>query len=180
MSVVIPDGSKRVVYWETPDGELIKASEPPGHEPGAILRPLVSLPKDPEKCWEWQGKILPNGYGAKTMNGRFVLAHRWVWALLLGKIPDGLVIDHVCQNRRCVNPFHLRVVTQAENVRSGINTVLTAGDVQEARKLKADGWKVVDIARKLDVANSTISCLLRGKSWAKPKKFYGRNTRSAA
>lgn len=177
--IEIPTGSKRVVFWETPDGALIRSSEPPGHEPGKTLRPLVKLPKDPDGCWEWQSKILANGYGCKTMNGRDVLAHRWVWMQLLGPIPDGLVIDHICQNRACVNPFHLRVVSQAENCRSGDGTILTHGDVQEARQLRADGWRVQAIADRLGVNRLTISSLLNGKSWQRARKFKPRGSRSA-
>ncbi|MEU5322933.1 HNH endonuclease signature motif containing protein [Streptomyces sp. NPDC021056] len=48
-----------------------------------------------------------------------VLAHRYAWELLREPIPAGLVIDHLCRNRRCVNPGHLEVVTLAENTRRG-------------------------------------------------------------
>ncbi|MBM4716161.1 HNH endonuclease [Rhodococcus hoagii] len=67
-------------------------------------------------CWEWQGEILSNGYGRICVRQRRELAHRWSYEHHVGPIPDGLVIDHECNNPRCVNPDHLRPMTQQENV----------------------------------------------------------------
>lgn len=67
-------------------------------------------------CWEWQGNLNPKGYG-KT--GRGAYAHRWFWEYAVGSIPSGMTIDHLCKNKRCVNPDHLEVVTRAENTLRG-------------------------------------------------------------
>ncbi len=66
-------------------------------------------------CWLWVGPLGARGYGALKFRGRKG-AHRIVWALLKGPIPDGLQLDHLCRVRRCVNPEHLRAVTCAENL----------------------------------------------------------------
>ncbi|GAA3948055.1 hypothetical protein GCM10022383_27280 [Microbacterium soli] len=68
-------------------------------------------------CWEWSGTISSTGYGQVKIDGRHVAVHRLSYELHVGPIPDGLVIDHLCSNRKCANPAHLEAVTQAENVR---------------------------------------------------------------
>lgn len=66
-------------------------------------------------CWEWQGSISQAGYGNISRNRRTNVTHRYVYELLVGKIPEGLVLDHTCNNRRCCNPSHLQPVTRSEN-----------------------------------------------------------------
>jgi hypothetical protein len=72
-----------------------------------------------DACWEWTGGKWPTGYGAFKLNGTHVNAHRVSYELLVGDIPDGLVVDHLCRNRGCVNPAHLEPVTFRENILRG-------------------------------------------------------------
>lgn len=72
-------------------------------------------------CWEWSGTMRPDGYGVVWVAGRLVRAHRFFYEHHVGPIPDGLVLDHLCRNRRCVNPSHLEPVTHRENVMRGIS-----------------------------------------------------------
>lgn len=77
---------------------------------------------DLEACWEWMAFRQPDGYGQLGRGGKrggFVLAHRFAYELLVGPIPEGLQIDHLCRNRSCVNPAHLEPVTLVENLRRG-------------------------------------------------------------
>ena len=67
------------------------------------------------KCWPWYGYIRPDGYGEIAVNGERMRAHRYMYELLCGPIPDGLTVDHLCRNRRCVNPAHLEPVPPREN-----------------------------------------------------------------
>lgn len=74
-----------------------------------------------ETCWLWTGSILNTGYGRfQEATDRGVSAHRWAYLNLVGPIPKGLHIDHLCRVRHCVNPAHLEPVTPLENVRRGI------------------------------------------------------------
>lgn len=70
-------------------------------------------------CWEWQN-ALTNGYGTFAPKRFAILpAHRVAYELIVGPIPEGLELDHLCKNPRCVNPNHLEPVTHAENCRRG-------------------------------------------------------------
>lgn len=69
-------------------------------------------------CWTWAGRTLSWGYGFVTQGTRKIPAHRFFYELLLGReIIEGMVIDHLCENKLCVNPMHMEVVTSGENVR---------------------------------------------------------------
>lgn len=68
-------------------------------------------------CWEWQAALTKNGYGVARHPVWGSRAHRVSYFLYKGPIPDGLHIDHLCRNRKCVNPDHLEVVTITENNR---------------------------------------------------------------
>ncbi len=71
-------------------------------------------------CWEWTGNVDSHGYGQTLYLGRRIGAHRFAYLLLVGEIPDGLVVDHLCRNRLCVNPDHLEPTTNRENVLKGV------------------------------------------------------------
>lgn len=69
----------------------------------------------PNGCWVWVAGKIPAGYG--SLGG--VRAHRFAYELLVGPIPAGLELDHLCRNRACVNPAHLEPVTHHENILRG-------------------------------------------------------------
>jgi hypothetical protein len=70
-------------------------------------------------CWLWTAGATRGGYGTVTWQGLGTTAHRVTYSLLVGDIPDGLQIDHLCRVRNCVNPEHLEAVTPWENASRG-------------------------------------------------------------
>ena len=66
-------------------------------------------------CWRWTGYVGEEGYARFNWNGRAGNAHRMAFEMVKGPIPDGMMIDHVCRNRSCVNPDHLRLATPKQN-----------------------------------------------------------------
>lgn len=87
----------------------------------------------PGGCWLWTGGKHSGGYGCFSVGTgpekRMVGAHRFAYELLVGPIPEGLQLDHLCRQPGCVNPDHLEPVTQAENLRRG-----RSGPAENARK----------------------------------------------
>jgi len=81
-------------------------------------------------CWEWVAAKTSLGYGSFKGKG----AHIWAWNHLVGPVPDGLELDHLCRVRHCVNPDHLEPVTHAENTRRGAGPIL-------ARLRRGDAWR---------------------------------------
>ena len=85
-------------------------------------------------CWVWQGgKMKTKGYGRWIWNGRHTMAHRVVYELLVGPIPDGLQSDHLCRNTSCVNPDHMEIVTLQENLRRQFRAGSGGGAINAAK-----------------------------------------------
>ncbi len=75
-----------------------------------------------DTCWEWVAANTGSGHGVfRKSTTEKVLAHRWAYENLVGPIPEGLTIDHLCRNRSCVLVDHLEPVSFKENVRRGMS-----------------------------------------------------------
>lgn len=70
-------------------------------------------------CWLWEASLFLSGYGQFQIGHTKIRAHRWAYEREFGPVPDGMVLDHLCRVRRCVNPAHLEAVTERENVLRG-------------------------------------------------------------
>ena len=91
-----------------------------------------------ETCWLWTGKPEAHGYGRLSIgrvDGKPVRmqAHRFAYELTVGPVPDGMVLDHLCRVRLCVNPEHLEPVTVQENNRRGLARILNRENHQTAK-----------------------------------------------
>lgn len=89
------------------------------HGMSIVERIQAQVQVDVNGCWVWLGSKDRAGYGQTMYLGKVRRAHRVSYEVLVAPIPEGLVLDHLCRNRSCVNPAHLEPVTQRENLRRG-------------------------------------------------------------
>lgn len=130
------------------------------------------------QCWNWNGSVNVWGYGrTQTQLTAERAAHRISWVLHNGAIPDGANVLHSCDNPRCCNPSHLRIGTQADNVRDMVNrgrlrvvrgsesgtSKLTEESVSEIRK--SSTVSISDLARRYGVSRRAIRFVITRKTW---------------
>lgn len=131
----------------------------------------------PGSCWVWTGALQRDGYAHFGLNGNTRSSHRYAYEQLIGPIPKGLDLLHRCDNRACVNPWHMWPGTHAENMRDAADkgrlprgernrhAKLTAKTVREIRRLRAAGWTHAAIGKRHGVT-PTNSCLIcTGHTW---------------
>lgn len=148
---------------------------------GARCALLANSSVDNDGCWRWRGAISqPGGYGQLTLSvganvpAKRFMAHKLSQETFNGPIPDGLCVMHVCDNRNCINPSHLRPGTQAENLRDcakkgrnmrGESHYLTKLTEDDVRCILASDDRVGVLARKYNVQHTVVSNIRRGKTW---------------
>lgn len=146
-------------------------------------------------CWEWTGARKRTGYGHFGLKGRTQIAHRISWRMHHGEIPDDLCVLHRCDNPPCVNPEHLWLGTQADNVRDmetkgrkraasgnrngsrlhpesrprGVAVAIsrmTADSVREARqRYTLGGETIAGLSRSFGVGETTIRNIVKNRTW---------------
>lgn len=131
-------------------------------------------------CREWQGSRTHNGYGERhiKVDGKWktVRLHRWVVEQIEGPIPEGMVVMHLCHNRRCFRYDHLQVGTQSENLRMSAHNMgrdqqgtknpsvrLTEEQVLE---IFHSGDTQVSLASEYGICQSQVSNIKTGVSWS--------------
>lgn len=91
------------------------------HKPRGVPERFWPKVAKTDGCWLWTGAMVAGGYGRFNLDGRSAPAHRVAYMLLVGQIPDGFHLDHLCRNHSCVNPAHLEPVTPRENTMRGVH-----------------------------------------------------------
>jgi hypothetical protein len=137
--------------WSTLEPELVGARRTSNWPP--VDERLWARVDRTEACWTWMGNVSNGGYGQINNGGRLVMVHRLAYELLVGPIPLGLQLDHLCRNRRCVNPAHLEPVTQQENIRRG-----NSGQKNAARTHCPDGHPYDESNTYLSPGSKSRTC----------------------
>lgn len=144
------------------------------------------LPNGPEQffakvakgagCWTWKGRVNPRGYGRFNYGGRNVAAHRLSFELANGPIPPGMFVLHKCDVRHCVNPDHLWLGDQFDNMRDmaakgrsgvkrGEHSHWALLSEEQVKEVLASSEAGAVLARRMGVAPTTIYAIRRGRTW---------------
>lgn len=136
----------------------------------------VVIGKDDE-CWEWLGSVDAQGRARFSIYKIPVNAARVMYQLTIGDIPEGLCVLHTCDNRGCINPYHLYAGTNQDNVndrnrkgrqakgeKSGV-AKLTEDIVREIVVLLKEGKTYKEIADRFNTTDERVHYIATGKAW---------------
>lgn len=141
-------------------------------------RLMRSIKKNKETdCWEWQRGLFSNGYGQITINKKNTLAHRASYEEFVGSIPEGILVLHKCDNPICINPDHLFLGTNQDNMTDMVNkgrsargekngrAKLTESEVAFIRRKLSEGKDAFDLSEQFNVSLSTIGKIQSYQTW---------------
>lgn len=142
----------------------------------------VQKSDDPDGCWEWIGCKNSDGYGSFKINNKTYSSHRVSYALFIGDIPDRMLVCHSCDNPNCVNPAHLWLGTNKDNVTDMYNKgrqshvgapkgenhwshKLTEQKIYQIHKMIEQGHAQRKIAKMFEISESTVSYIKSNLRW---------------
>lgn len=132
-----------------------------------------------EGCWEWKAGKQTKGYGSFWTSEKTLLAHRFSYQMYVGEIPDGLCVCHHCDNPLCVNPAHLFLGTNTDNIHDCMdkgrcvrafgekhwNTKLTEEQVKTIKARRNNGERGIDLAKEFGVSQPHICDIVHDRYW---------------
>lgn len=129
-------------------------------------------------CLVWTAGRTKRGYGAFRVGGRDIAAHRVSYELSVGPVPAGMVVRHTCDRSLCVEPTHLIVGTQRDNMQDKFlrsrdrvrgeensNARLSTRDVIRIRELRASGVRVARLAEQFSIKSTDVCKIASGRTW---------------
>lgn len=148
----------------------------------ALVRFQSSYAASDDGCWIWLGAPQgSNGYGSLKVDGRKTFAHRYSWALVNGPVPPGLCVLHRCDRPLCVNPEHLFLGSNQDNVddrtakgrsagnktnhHAGASHYKTTLSESDVRRIRADSRAHNLIARDYKISNPAVSAIKSRRTW---------------
>jgi len=169
---------KKLVRYGDPLGSCgrVEGSTPEERFWKRVNKNGPTMPHMDSPCWVWTRRATRYGYGQVMWQGKQSRVHRVAWELMRGEKPGPLLL-HNCDNRRCVNPDHLREGTQKENCRDAIErgrhtcgekhgmSKLTNATARQALQWRSEGISTKEISIRLGVAVMTIRRVVSGRSW---------------
>lgn len=130
--------------------------------------------KSNNKCWNWIGTCIKNGYGQIGIKDKMIKAHRFSWILHFGGIPEDLCVLHKCNNPRCTNPNHLELGDQKKNMQyktecnrqaRGEKNGKSKLTGEEVKEIKESGLTKKELSKRYNIHRTTIGDILNNKTW---------------
>jgi hypothetical protein len=152
-------------------------SDAPRYDEATTARFWAKVEKT-DFCWLWRASAKPGGAGFFRAGGKNRIASRFAWELHCGPIPPGMVVCHRCDMPTCVNPTHLFLGTQADNLKDMTakkrrargekfsNSKLTASEALAIRDGARSGQKIRPLARRFGIDPNTVRKIRDGKAWS--------------
>lgn len=132
---------------------------------------------DKDSCWNWKRALSDVGYGIAYFKGNLIGAHRLAWILKKGPIPEGMMVCHRCDNKKCCNPNHHFLGSNHDNMKDLVakglsnkgekngRAKLTRFQVCEIRKLNPMSGEYTFVARMFNVSRKTIQRIVKKTHW---------------